>query len=144
MITFLQKNSISVFLILTILLLVIGFLKFTPAEAPELTDGLPKNDVTVSLKIANAYQNDGFVVSEGDTVLDALIELGTTDPALQLETQEYEGLGTLITSMYGSENGSGNMYWQYEVNGVMPQIGAGAYELTEDDAVEWKFTESQY
>lgn len=119
-------------------------MKFDHAQAPEAVEQVSGTDVTVSFKIGNAYQNDGFVVSEGDSVLDALIQLGTTDPALQLETQEYEGLGTLVTSMYGSENSSGNMYWQYEVNGIMPQIGADAYELTEDDAVEWKFTESQY
>lgn len=139
----LHMHRVTVFIALTLLILVLGFLNFNSAEAPEVLE-LPDNDISVSLKIGNRFQDNEYTISQGDTVLDALAVLDALDPELKLTTEYYEGLGALITSMYGLENGTDGNYWQYEVNEVMPQIGASAYELQDNDTVYWQFTESQY
>jgi len=41
------------------------------------------------------------------------------------------------------ENNQENKYWQYEVNGVQPQIGAGQYQLQAGERIEWKFAEAR-
>lgn len=133
-----------VFVILTLCLILVAFLNFNKAEAPAGVLVLPNHDISISLKIADVYSDESFTVSEGDTLLDALAILDELEPELRLETEYYEGLGALITSMYGMRNGTDKQYWQYEVNNVMPQIGAAAYELQHGDAVYWKFTESTY
>lgn len=141
---FLHLHRTIVFVVLTLFVFVLGYLNFNHAEAPEITESLPQNDITISLSVADRYTNSEFTANEGDVVLDALESLDVIDPEMQLTTEYYEGLGMLVTGMYGLENGADGNYWQYEVNGVMPQIGAGAYALTASDTVQWNFTESQY
>ena len=62
---------------------------------------------------------------------------------MQLKTQNYSGLGALITSMGGLTNGTDKQYWQYKINGVEPQIGASGYILKPGDRVDWFFGPSQ-
>ena len=38
-------------------------------------------------------------------------------------------------------NGQDDKYWQYWVNGEMPPVGAGRYQLSGKERVEWKFVE---
>lgn len=104
-------------------------------EVPALdTRAAPSTDGTVSL-VVEGSNTETIAISEGDTVLDALVTA-----ALPLETKEYAGLGTLVTSMNGRANGEDGKYWQYTVNGVMPQVSADAYVLTPHDQVVWTFT----
>lgn len=83
-------------------------------------------------------------VPDGSTVLYVLQTIDEKGDVLKLETQTYEGLGTLVTSMKGLKNGTQDQYWQYEVNGVMPQIGADQYPLKNRDEIVWQFDESEY
>ncbi len=75
-------------------------------------------------------------------MLALLMQQNTTDPKMRLVTQEYSGLGALVTSMGGQTNGTDKQYWQYRVNGVEPQVGASGYILKNGDAVEWVFAPS--
>ncbi len=58
---------------------------------------------------------------------------------MELTTKEYSGLGTLVESMGGNTNGTNDQYWQYKVNGIMPQIGADKLEVKSGDTIEWYF-----
>lgn len=78
----------------------------------------------------------------GRSLLDHLKSLDENSATLRLETKTYEGMGTLVTSMNGLTNGADNKYWQYKVNGVMPQIGADAYIPIAGDSIEWYFAAS--
>lgn len=99
---------------------------------------------SISLTIEGLYADKSVPVSQDETVLEVLQKLDATDTTLQLLTKEYSGLGTLVIGMRGWENGTGGKYWQYKVNGRMPQIGAGAYTLKDGDAVEWYFGPSLF
>jgi hypothetical protein len=98
---------------------------------------------SISLSIESLYKDRQVFVSADETVLQALQGLATQDPQLQLTTKEYSGLGALVTGMHGLQNGTDKKYWQYKVNDVMPQVGAGDYKLKNGDRVEWSFGASQ-
>lgn len=102
------------------------------------------SSLTVTLTIGTEYTNDSYPIVAGASVLNVLQTLATTDPNLELHTAEYEGLGSLITGMYGHTNGTADKYWQYEINGTMPPIGAGAFRLHGGEHITWKFAESTF
>jgi hypothetical protein len=98
----------------------------------------------ISLTIQGLQAYETVSISEHQILLDVLTELNAADRNLQLATKEYPGLGTLVESMAGKTNGSDNKYWQYKVNGVMPQVGADHYKLVDGDTVEWNFVTSEF
>lgn len=98
---------------------------------------------SVTLTIQSLYANKPIEVTQNETVLEVLQGLNEQDPKLSLTTKEYSGMGALITGMHGLINGKDHKYWQYKVNGVMPQIGADQYKLKNGDSVEWLFVASQ-
>ncbi len=97
---------------------------------------------TISLSIQNLYDKKSVAITKDETLLALLTQQNATDPDMQLQTQEYAGLGALVTSMAGQTNGTDKKYWQYTVNGVEPQIGASGYILKSGDRVEWVFVPS--
>ena len=97
---------------------------------------------TVSLTVEGLYENKSVLLSENATVLTLLQTLNATDPQLKLSTKVYAGLGTLIDGMHKNKNGTGGNYWQYKVNGVMPQIGADQFKPKNGDAILWYFGQS--
>ena len=107
--------------------------------APDTVQSTP----SISLTIAGLYTRKEIPLAKDATVLNMLQTLTASDPSLALTTKEYTGLGTLVVSMHGLKNGTNGNYWQYRVNGVMPQVGAGAYALKAGDSVEWFFGPSQ-
>ena len=136
------------FIIIAIVFLAVGFFmgqSFQPAGL--VTTNQPSDQVTLSPATytlafgeneITEFQN---VALKGEqTVLDLLKQL-TAQNNIVLETKDYENLGTLVETIGGKKNGQENKYWQYWVNGQMPQVGAGQYQLTGGETVEWKFTE---
>jgi len=86
----------------------------------------------------NEFQDVAF--TPGDTTLDLLKKL-SQENNLNLGTKDYDNLGTLVVKIGDKENNQDNKYWQYEVNGVQPQIGAGQYQVQAGERIEWKFEE---
>ena len=111
-----------------------------PRQATELEAPIAGG---VTLSVEGLYADKQVSFSSGDTLLQVLQWLNTQDPAMRLVVKEYAGLGTLIDGMGDLHNGDGGKYWQYKVNGVMPQIGAGAYLVKSGEDVEWFFGASQ-
>lgn len=99
---------------------------------------------TVKVTIEGIYENKEVVISEHETVLGILRVLNANDSRIQLLTKEYSGLGTLVERIGNRTNGSNNEYWQYKVNGVMPQISADTLEIKDGDVVEWYFEKSEF
>jgi len=98
---------------------------------------------TVTLSIEGLYTDKKVSVASGWTLLQVLQELNTKDSAMQLAIKEYAGLGALVEGMGSLHNGDSGKYWQYKVNGVMPQIGADAYVLKDGEMAEWFFGTSE-
>lgn len=93
----------------------------------------------VTLTIEGVYEATTTPIESGETVLELLTRLNATDPDLGLATEDYGDMGILVTAMGGLVNGTDGNYWQYQVDGETPMIGADQYELTDGKAVVWEF-----
>lgn len=102
-----------------------------------------EQSASVTLSVDGLYQQKKVAIVSDETVLGVLSVLNTSDPALALSTKEYPGMGVLVDGMNGKKNGTEKKYWQYKVNGVMPQVGADSYKLHDGDSIEWFFAGSQ-
>ncbi|PWB38352.1 MAG: hypothetical protein C3F02_04230 [Parcubacteria group bacterium] len=60
------------------------------------------------------------------------------------EWKDYGELGILVTKIDNTANGTDNKYWQYYINGQMPQLSAIKYFPQASDKVKWVFQESKY
>jgi len=129
---------LMVFAFVWVIFYISTFQSTPPTQAPT-----QENAGSITLAIEGLYERQSVSVSAGTTVLELLETLDTQDPAIKLSTKDYTGLGVLIDSIGELKNGTGGKYWQYRVNGVMPQVGAGAYVLKNGDSVEWFFAASQ-
>jgi len=99
---------------------------------------------TVRINIEGLYTDKEALVPLATTALGLLEQLDNEDVKLQLVTKEYPDFGVLVDSIAGRSNGENGEYWQYRVNGVMPQIGADKLELKNGDVIEWYFDVSEY
>ncbi len=101
-----------------------------------------KQSGNITITIEGVLPSQSVTLSAGQTVLQLLQELDNTNPDINLVTKEYKGLGVLVEGIGEITNGTEGKYWQYKVNGVMPQIGADQYNLKDGDTVEWYFAQS--
>ena len=113
----------------------------SPTSGPQ--QGTEKTE-TISLTIEDLYEDKQVAIALEETVLQVLQTQNAEDPELQLSTKDYAGLGTLIEGIGRKKNGTDKKYWQYKVNGVMPQVGADKYKLTNGESVEWFFDASRF
>ena len=104
----------------------------------------PTQTGSVIITIEGLYTNRSTLVSSNETVLHILQTLNAENPTVHLETKEYSGLGTLVQRIGDHTNGENDNYWQYKVNGVMPQVGADKLEVKDGDSIEWYFGGSSY
>ncbi|MFD1849449.1 DUF4430 domain-containing protein [Oceanobacillus bengalensis] len=80
-------------------------------------------------------------IEEGDTVLDALIEI-TREKKIQMDYRGGQGATAYIegiANVYEFDRGQGSG-WMYRVNGIFPDRGAGVVPLLAGDRVEWLYT----
>lgn len=92
----------------------------TPVESLVLTVDCP-GLLTCDLTAFSALQK----AVERDTI------------AMQYKT--YDGLGVMITSVAGFENGQDGKYWVYEINGQKIAAAADQQALQFADQLLWKF-----
>lgn len=60
---------------------------------------------------------------------------------LQIETKWYDTWGEggmVVESINGVRNGDNGYFWEYVVNGKIPDISADKYQLTPHDITEWR------
>ena len=93
---------------------------------------------TITLSVEGMYDAATEIVA-GETLLELLVRLDAGDVELGLTTQDYGDMGVLVTGMGGRINGADGNYWQYQVNGATPMVGADTYELQDGDVILWQF-----
>lgn len=81
-----------------------------------------------------------FAIEEGDTVYDILREAaGKYQISLETggggDSVYVRGIGGIYEFAFGELSG-----WVYEVNGESPSQSCGAYRLSSDDAIEWRYS----
>lgn len=97
----------------------------------------------ISLTIQGLYTDKQESISADETVLQVLEAANIQDSSIRLETKDYPSMGVLVTGIGTLKNATDKRYWQYKVNGIMPQIGADQYKLKAGDSIEWFFATSQ-
>lgn len=122
------------------------FLNYTPfgQNSEQTVNDVAKETITVSLNIEGVMAEKNIEVVDNSTVLNLLETLSEQESVINLKTEVYDGIGTLVTGIGEKQNGNDNYYWQYTVNEVMPMIGADAYTLSDGDFVLWEFKESTF
>jgi len=103
----------------------------------EPTDKLATEDLIKIAFVAGDGKYDTFV-QKGATVYDAMAKLASST-SFSFNAKYYSGLGYFIDAINGVKNANGN-YWTLYVNGKYATVGASAYILSENDSVEWKYT----
>jgi hypothetical protein len=84
-----------------------------------------------------------IVPAENSTVFSLLKGLAQRENFV-IEYKTYEGMGVFVESIAGLKGGADNKWWQYWVNGELPQVSADKYRVKSGDRVEWKFTPSSF
>lgn len=114
----------------------------------ECTSALERlGDIDESVNPLSVIPEDGIILPldeislpEGATAFDALIEAARSRRIrIDYTGSSYgvyvRGIGFVYEFGFGSESG-----WTYRVNGYVPQMSAGAYELSDGDTVEFIYT----
>ena len=73
----------------------------------------------------------------------SLFEALKTDGRLDLQYQEYDGLGIFLQKINGQPVESSGSWWQFWVNGEYSQVGLSAYQPQPGDVVLLKLTGNQ-
>ena len=63
---------------------------------------------------------------------------------LEIDYQEYEGMGVMVEAIDGVENGADNKYWMYYLNEEMPMVSCDQQAVSAGDTVEFRFEESSF
>ncbi len=125
--------------LITIILIAVGFL-YVKNPASQSNNSKPaesvKEKITVYQKIAS---NDTGVVSyerheveKGKTALDLLQRTAKV-------TIKDSGPNAFVTAINGLQaNDKDKKYWAFYVNGTLAEVGAGSYQLKNNDKIEWK------
>lgn len=127
-----------------LLAVIIGVFIYTGnVVAPAPASHTAPQTISVSLTVEGLYTAKPVTAVEGQSVLAVLTAINAVDTQLQLSTKEYAGMGVMVEGLHGVANGTGKKYWQYKVNGIMPQLGADKLIVKNGDSIEWYFGESQ-
>jgi hypothetical protein len=83
--------------------------------------------------------NDNLVAYPGDTAF-SILERSAEKNGFSVDFTYYAQFdSTLVNSINNAVSGTDGKYWQYYVNGVLPNIGADKCVLTNGDALQWSF-----
>lgn len=139
-------NIVGIGVVAVILLLGIEMLveKTGTRSVPVEQTKVAEEERTVTLTIEGSYVEKVVTFSPPKTVLEILEQQNETDGNVRLVTKEYPGLGTLVESIGGIANGENGEYWQYNINGEMPQIGADQLQVENGDVIDWYFEASEF
>ncbi|MBQ9899314.1 MAG: DUF4430 domain-containing protein, partial [Ruminococcus sp.] len=124
---------------------------YTPPAAKENTSGTMTMTIrcdTVAERADHRYIPESgvildvteFDIADGETAYDILTQAARTY-SIQLDTKGsgdmvyVAGINYLYEYDFGELSG-----WMYRVNGDTPSVGAGAYELSDGDFVEWLYS----
>lgn len=108
---------------------------------------------SASQKIASAFHRNNMdyptdralhsIVIENraqGSVYDSLLDVSTAHN-LKVEVEKYEGWGgggLYIESINGVKNGQDDYFWEYIVNGKIPDVSVDKFQLHSGDLIEWR------
>jgi hypothetical protein len=101
--------------------------------------------VSASLEIEGLNTGEQQITGVvGQTLLGIMRQMNETNPNLNIQTQDYEGLGSLVVQIGAWRNGTDEKYWQYTINDEVPMVGADQYVIQNGDSIKWEFKKSDF
>jgi hypothetical protein len=98
---------------------------------------------TMEIEGQNAGEEQILAV-EGQTLLGLMRQMNEQNPNINVQTQDYPGMGSLVVQIGTLRNGTDEKYWQYTVNGETPMVGADQYIIQNGDKIKWEFKKSEF
>jgi hypothetical protein len=150
LIYFIMKKTNKTLLVLAIILVaILSFLSWQAATKNKQKlvqqQNIAAENISVSLFVKGVTPSAlTLEAKQPATVLQILEQASKNNPIFILQTKDYPGMGILVEQIGDKVNGQDKKYWQYNVNGKMPMIGADKYHLNNNDKIEWFFKESQF
>lgn len=92
----------------------------------------PVQNSEISVSISAGDTSSRLTLKRGATVYDALLALGVS---VNAENSQY---GIYVTSINGVA-ADADHGWTYTVNGVMPNVSASGYTLSDGDTIVWTY-----
>ncbi len=106
----------------------------------EFNKGAAQGETKNGTGLNKTYQWE--ITTNRSTVL-GLLDVAAADADIEVETEYYSGLGSMVTSIGDVQNGleyeGENYYWMYYLNDEKGTVGAGSQTLEDGDVVEWRF-----
>lgn len=101
--------------------------------------------VSATMEIQGLDETEQPIVAvAGQTLLGLMRQMSEQKPTMNVQTQDYEGLGSLVVQIGAWRNGTDEKYWQYTVNGEVPMVGADRYVIQNGDSIKWEFKKSDF
>jgi hypothetical protein len=98
--------------------------------------------ISITLRIDYGENTDEYnMLTLNNTVYSLLIECAKNQNFSVGYTLWPGYDAVFINAINGSQNGEGDLWWQYYVNDVYGEIGCDKKELFDGDLVEWRFQE---
>ena len=128
-------------------LLVVGLVALsftgTAMKVPEKSEiWLEKSDQTSVhiVIIGDSWTiNDNLVAYPGDTAF-SILERCAEKKGFSVDSTYYAQFdSTLVNAINNAVSGTGGKYWQYYVNGNLPNVGADKCIITNGDSLRWSF-----
>lgn len=98
---------------------------------------------TTSVKITilgDEWKIEDNIIAQRDSTVYSLLKRCSTQNGFSVESTYYEEYDSrLLTSIKGDINGENGNYWQYFVNGELPELGCDKYHVSNGDHIAWKF-----
>jgi hypothetical protein len=124
----------------------LGFFINTPLPESATRQFFPESIGSVRVVIDfgdGTRQTFDSIPTTGSENLFELTKRAAAESGLQFGSEEYAGLGTLITQIGEKRNGEDRKYWQYWVDGRYGDVGASQRIVLPGEVIEWKFSGDQ-
>ena len=128
-------------------LLVLGLIALsftgTAATIPQKSEVWVEKSDQTSIRIIITTDSwtitDNLVAKPGDTAY-SVLQRSAQENSFSIDATYYAQFdSTLINSINNAVGGTDGNYWQYYVNGRLPEVGADKYPVTNGDVLTWSF-----
>ncbi len=106
-----------------------------PSDKVPLEEGTNTKQDSIIFSVDGKTLNLNF--NEGDT-LEKVIKVSTDKGLININGENFPGLGFFVQSINGIEQGNGYS-WIYYINGKKATVGVSSYKLKIGDLIEWKY-----
>lgn len=91
---------------------------------------------TQDVETIETAATDDYIRYEATAGTTALEQLESRNDTVIIVESEY---GAYVDSINGLKGGTDEKYWSFYIDGELASVGAGSYEPTGGEVIEWKF-----